>query len=257
MLNNEIGLVFMSCINKDEDEPLVQATSNKEFLESLQKTWQRSYLESAFLKDIPRLVKRVRVQTKDGVLHGPAAEETSKVEAIVSLVELISRELGLVEDEQAIAGIRNSLDSGLLQDMSEEQAVAYVFQGLQADGAIIKVLKLVNQGTVLYAMSVLKEEVLKDILTKDVRTAEGWQIVLRLGDVIQLEHIRTEQSMDEFGDQTNHFEVQWMVMVTFDSALEQLRACSVRLLRMLPATSMQPDRLRYLRNTLIEGLIIL
>lgn len=201
VLNNEIGLVFMSCINKDEDEPLVQATSNKEFLESLQKTWQRSYLESAFLKDIPRLVKRVRVQTKDGVLHGPAAEETSKVEAIVSLVELISRELGLVEDEQAIAGIRNSLDrlgvtmlkdangvnfcnspchitttpitlrhmyfishsiitnmttlhiiynifvfSGLLQDMSEEQAVAYVFQGLQADGAIIKVLKLVNQG---------------------------------------------------------------------------------------------------------------
>jgi hypothetical protein len=28
---------------------------------------------------------------------------------------------------------------------------------------------------------------------------------------MQLEHVRTEQSLDEFGDQTDHFEVQWTV----------------------------------------------
>ena len=30
----------------------------------------------------------------------------------------------------------------------------------------------------------------------------------------QLEHVRTEQSLDAFGDQTNHFEVQWAVSNT-------------------------------------------
>lgn len=109
----------MSCINKNTDEPpLVVATSNAEFLKSLRQSWDRPYTESAFLKDIPRLVKRVQVQTRDGALHGPAAEDTSKVEAIVALVELISRELCVCVEEKeekeetlsAVRDIRSSLD---------------------------------------------------------------------------------------------------------------------------------------------------
>ena len=98
----------MSCINQNSDEPLALATSNAEFLNNLRQSWDRPYAESAFLKDIPRLVKRVQVQTRDGVLHGPAAEDSSKVEAIVTLVELISREL--CTDEAAVRDIRRSLD---------------------------------------------------------------------------------------------------------------------------------------------------
>lgn len=39
-----------------------------------------------------------------------------------------------------------SMSSGQLQDMSEEQAVALIFGKLQPEGAVIKALKLVNQG---------------------------------------------------------------------------------------------------------------
>jgi hypothetical protein len=100
----------MSCINYKTDEPLVQtaATSNEEFLKSLRESWASPYEDSAFLKDIPRLVRRVQVQTRDGVLHGPAAEESSKVEALVWLVELLSRELGA--EEEAVRAIRGMLD---------------------------------------------------------------------------------------------------------------------------------------------------
>jgi hypothetical protein len=93
--------------------------------------------------------------------------------------------------------------------------------------------------------------------------------------------------LDEFGDQTNHFELQWMVrklgsysfyclnyallmidhmfvlcffesqvLATFDRALDQLRSCSVRLLRLSCAETMEPERLSTLRNSLIEGLIV-
>jgi hypothetical protein len=47
------------------------------------------------------------------------------------------------------------------------------------------------------------------------------------------------------------------VMATFDGALEQLRAVSLRLLRLAPAASMRPERLHLLRHRLIEGLIVL
>ena len=98
----------MSCINQKTEDPLVRATSNAEFLKNLRESWARPYEESAFLRDIPRLVKRVQVQTRDGVLHGPQAEDTSQVEALVALVELVSRELG--EEEAAVRAIRCSLD---------------------------------------------------------------------------------------------------------------------------------------------------
>lgn len=247
----------MSCINQKSDEPVFQATSNAEFLANLRNSWSEPYQHSAFLKDIPRLVRRVRVQTVDGVLHGPCANEVPKAEAIVALLELISTELGV--EQNSVRNIRSNLNSLGATDIgsSEQQVVAHMFEQLDPSGPVIKALRLINQGTVLYAMSVLKEEVLRDIMTKDVRTPEGWQIVLRLGDVVQLEHIRTEQSLDELGDQRNHFEVQWMVMTTFDRDMEQLRSCSLRLLRFNPVDSMEPERLAALRSSLIEGLIVL
>ena len=46
------------------------------------------------------------------------------------------------------------------------------------------------------------------------------------------------------------------VMATFDRELQQLRACSLRLLRLLPSATMTEARLRALRTCLIEGLIV-
>mgnify|MGYP003385619086 CR=1 FL=1 len=43
--------------------------------------------------------------------------------------------------------------SGQLQDLSEEQAVAVLFRGLQPEGAVIKALKLVNQGAASVTVS--------------------------------------------------------------------------------------------------------
>lgn len=246
----------MSCMKtKEEPSPELLATTNEQFLGKMRESWQRHYEESAFLKDLPRLAKRVVLHTRAGESRGPVAAEASKVEAVVQVVEMVSEELGVERD--AVREIRQQLDSGYLDgELSEEHSVAHIFQSLEADGGIIKALKFVNQGVVLYAMSVLREEVFRDVMTKDVRTPEGWQIVLRIGDFIQIDHVRTEQSLDAFGDDTNHFEVQWVVTCTFDNALEQLTACSIRILRFYPAPTMETECLHNLQSKFIEGLII-
>jgi hypothetical protein len=112
-------------------------------------------------------------------------------------------------------------------------------------------------GTILFGIHILKQDLCRNIMTKDVRTPEGWRILIRLGDVVQVIHRRIEQSLDEFGDTTNHFEFEWEVLISFDRNLEQLRSASIRVNRLKTAETMEEERLELLRRTFIEGLIVL
>ena len=100
----------MSCINqkKKDEEPEHKSTSNEEFLRSIRGSWERHYSESAFLKDVPRLVKRIQVHTRSGACHGPVAEDAPKIEAIVQLLELISKELS--SEEEVVRELRQKLE---------------------------------------------------------------------------------------------------------------------------------------------------
>jgi hypothetical protein len=94
-------------------------------------------------------------------------------------------------------------------------------------------------------------------MTKDVRTPDGWRILVRLGDVVQVIHRRIEQSLDEFGDTKNHFEFEWEVFISFDRNMEQLRSATIRVNRLRTAETIDEERLEILRRTFIEGLIVL
>jgi hypothetical protein len=106
-------------------------------------------------------------------------------------------------------------------------------------------------------MHILKQDLCRNIMTKDVRTSDGWKILVRLGDVVQVIHRRVEQSLDEFGDTTNHFEFEWEVFISFDRNLEQLRSATIRINRLKTAETMSEEKLVLLRRTFIEGLIVL
>lgn len=106
-------------------------------------------------------------------------------------------------------------------------------------------------------MHILKQDVCKNIMTKDVRTPEGWRIFIRLGDVVQVIHRRVEQSIDEFGDTKNHFEFEWEVLICFDRNLEQLRSATVRINRLTTVETIEEEKLDLLRRTFIEGLIVI
>mmetsp|Transcript_2096 Transcript_2096/g.3264 ORF Transcript_2096/g.3264 Transcript_2096/m.3264 type:complete len:243 (+) Transcript_2096:46-774(+) len=242
----------MNCLkNSKEDFVAQRLFDNQRFLNGLRASWAADYRDSAFLKDIPRLIKRVYVQTTDFRTHTPPLED-SKVEAILSVLDVISSDTGFDLDKMTM--IRNSISN---EKLTDDGAVKYIFENLGSESKIVKLLSLINQGIVLSGIQVLKESVCTDIMTKDVRTPDGWRIGIKLGDAIQLIHHRTEQSLDEFGDRRNHFEFEWEIVISFDKQLEQLRSATLRIVRLTTADTMDPAHLKYLRHKLIEGLIVI
>ncbi len=73
----------------------------------------------------------------------------------------------------------------------------------------------------------------------------------------QVIHRRREQSLDEFGDSSNHFEFEWEVFISFDRQMEQLRSATVRINRLDTVETIDAEKLALLRRTFIEGLIVI
>lgn len=59
-------------------------------------------------------------------------------------------------------------------------------------------------------------------MTKDIKSEDGWQVLITLADFIQVKHARREQSIDERGDVKNHWEFDWDVTMTFDNEMSEL-----------------------------------
>lgn len=60
------------------------------------------------------------------------------------------------------------------------------FEVIGHHSKVVKLLKLVNQEMVLMGTQILKETVLSDIMTKDIRTPDGWRIVIRIHDIVEV-----------------------------------------------------------------------
>ena len=83
----------MSCLKLDGENQVISSTSeritNEQFVTSLRETWKTDYRQSAFLRDIPRLIKRTQIQTSNYEIQGPFLEET-KVNSILKTLEVIA-----------------------------------------------------------------------------------------------------------------------------------------------------------------------
>jgi hypothetical protein len=73
---------------------------------------------------------------------------------------------------------------------SHEVSVENLFRELGENSPIVKIMKLINQGVVLYCTQVLKQEVFREIMTKDIRTPEGWRVIIKIGDTVEVSMCR-------------------------------------------------------------------
>jgi hypothetical protein len=118
------------------------------------------------------------------------------------------------------------------------------------------VFKMIHQGVVLCAAQYMKANVTKDIMTKDIRGADGWRINIEVRDFVQISHIRREQSLDQWGDTTNHFEFEWEVRATFDANMREMTASQVKILDLHMNAEMGEEMKADLRSRLVGDLII-
>lgn len=192
--------------------------------------------------------------------------ETSSGEGPVegSVVHRVCLELAaaLDPDPASLEAARVALDNydrSVAGGLEALNAATQLFQDLGGDKRpLVRVLKFVNQGVVLGATQIIREQIPALGLTKDVRTPDGWQIRVDITEgTVQVAHRRKEQSMDQFGDSTNHFEYSWEASATFTRDLSDLNAAFLRITSLDLAPTMEPARQQELRGALLSGKLML
>jgi len=191
---------------------------------------------TAFFKDFPRLLSRLTLHTSSGCDVGPFGDDWRveeggeekgesignhhKVVRVNFILSLLSIELEPEDEQEDWEEVRKEGEIYAMENDKEEEGdlmliIPPLFEIYGLESKAVKCLKLINQNIILHCMFLLKQSILKDTLTKDVRGPEGWRVHINMFEqgeeaMVQLTHTRREQSV------TESFFVEWTVSATFD-----------------------------------------
>eukprot|EP00903_Cladosiphon_okamuranus_P010337 g9780.t1 len=251
--------------NEDESEA---------FTSGVRRIWQRPAAEGSLCKDLPRLARRVTIRTRrdeeaspPSLSHAHAMGPAETWALISRLTSTLVRELEperLSEVQRGLAHVASRVTA--TTDL--EMVIPELINLLGGDGKALRALKMVDQGVVLLGVHHMKGSVTRGLLTKDVRSADGWQIGMDVFDqYVQVYHKRREQSVDDMYTQfggagaavgaDNHFELDFEVRATFDREMTQLTAAGLRVQRLVCSPTMQPEMRVQLESRILGDLIIL
>jgi hypothetical protein len=97
----------MNCLKSVET---VEQIAEPPFVDVVRNMWTASFLESSFLKDIPRIAKRIVIHTSDGTICGPFIEGNIK--------DIISNIIQAISNNVVVDPAENELVSRLLHDFN-------------------------------------------------------------------------------------------------------------------------------------------
>lgn len=190
--------------------------------------WNTDCDDLPMYKDLPRLVRRVKVKGAasssifDAQSEGLPPGNVATAQLIVMLLKKASE---VLETDETTDSIHKSLDELLTKVTEDTELHDFTEQVCAAagkDSKTMRIIKCIHQNVVLQATWKLKTTVTQDFMTKDVKGAEGWQILITLAEYNQIKHIRREQSIDMDGDSKNHWEFSWEVSMTFDKEMRSM-----------------------------------
>mmetsp|Transcript_75105 Transcript_75105/g.150973 ORF Transcript_75105/g.150973 Transcript_75105/m.150973 type:complete len:295 (+) Transcript_75105:175-1059(+) len=262
---------------------------------SLSKMFKEPFTSSSLAKDLPRLAGRLSIDSNvtvhtAGCLKQDASSVSPTSVAKPEAVPLVpasttayptadgaatsptSRNLDKSEVAKVVLALTGLMDESTLEaaatacstydaqvsggGVDAQVACLELLDMLGGDSSIVvRALKLVNQGVVLYALASLRELVPQgtDLLTKDVRGPWGWLIYIDVFESFRIRHVRREQSLDQWGDTTNHFEYEFEVSATLDCQLRDVHATWLRINEVQLAPTMESARRAELEMALGSG----
>lgn len=240
-------------------------TTEPEILPAMLSMWkERSIFDLPVSKDLPRLVRRIVVfDENDDILYdSPTAtmdEDTSLKRSIELTKELILTLIDNLEGKTRAEELRPKLES-IVETASEksdgEELVKEMIEllGTEEESCTVRALKTVHQDIVGHCTFQLKQHITSRFMTKDVRTPEGWRITLRITpDQFQISHIRREQSIDQGGDKTNHWEFEWELRLLFDSKVVDMRVAQLRVTDLFLSQTIDPQLEEDIKHDLLGG----
>lgn len=194
-------------------------------------------------------------EERTGVPHTAAS--------VVKLVKLLAKR---IETEERVEKVAEICEEKLADVDEKTDLIRFnreLFEAIGADSKILRVLRCVHQSLVLKPYGILRTQVIKDKLTKDVRSENGWQIIITVASegFIQVVHLRKEQSIDmptlnQKEKEKNHWEFDWEVCMTFDKDMEDMTQSRLSITNLTLSEGMDPDLEKELRDMMQNGDLI-
>jgi hypothetical protein len=240
-------------------------TTEPEILPTMVSMWRDKTIdELPVAKDLPRLARRIVViDDSDNLIHeSPSAaqdDDTSLKRSVELTYELILAICDALEGEAKVDSIRAPMRA-IVEEASETSEAEVLIRkmidivGNESNSATIRALKTVHQDIVGHCTFQLKQHITTRFMTKDVRTPEGWRIVIRIApDHFQVSHTRREQSIDPGGDKTNHWEFEWELRLLFDAQVTEMRHAQLRVTDLFLSQTIDPQLEEDIKHDLLGG----
>ena len=222
-------------------------------------------------KDLPRLARRVQIigANEEDVLwttptneneHSKSSSEFSvflSSEIILHILQYVDPEIYAKIGER----LRGEVYPPIIKQAESEgtELEPLVSQMIESLGECntLKVLKTINQDFIGHCAYELKLHITTNFLTKDVRTAEGWRIIVKIvkNEEVMVTHTRREQSVDLPGQDRNHWEFEWSIKMKFDYKMSEMNFADLRVTDLFLSPSMDVDLEKKVKSELTGGVL--
>jgi hypothetical protein len=215
--------------------------------------------------------RRAQAESKASVADGEAVDAVDggperRRAAIIQTVRALASYFGGEEPARAEAAIdaesQSDTGAGAAGRSSGPDLRAFcetLLHGLGLDDSkVVRVLKCCHQNILFIAIMELKMGVLKDIMTKDNRDADGWRIQLKLEEKrVQVTHLRRDRLVSVTPGGPSPGVLSWEVSLTFNREMTRLDSTGLRLTGMSLAPSAEAADRQRLARALSSGSLIL
>jgi hypothetical protein len=105
----------------------------------------------------------------------------------------------------------NTLLAGKVEGEEMSFFASNLLTKINPKSSSLNILKFIQQGIILFGTQIMKTTLTRDIMTRDIRSRQGWLIYIDLKeDCVKIVHARREQTSNLKAEGSN-FELEWYV----------------------------------------------
>jgi len=218
-------------------------------------SWNKPLHETPLAVDLPRLASRIVVQdVRGGKSEEYCPRENEQPRELLSNV--MNRLCDMVENEKNVTEkLRIYLEkvktnSGELRRWTDD-----LLEEAGATSKTVAICKTIHQNIIGPVATQIKVIIfsLTDGFTKDVRTPDGWRIIIRFSDDnVTCTHIKREVSMAT-GD--NAFEFEWHLTIRLSASVDKIEKVELLLTGLSCSEGMQKEKKQRLTDAMAQMVV--
>eukprot|EP01087_Luapelamoeba_hula_P016121 TRINITY_DN4926_c0_g1_i2.p1 TRINITY_DN4926_c0_g1~~TRINITY_DN4926_c0_g1_i2.p1 ORF type:complete len:499 (+),score=90.22 TRINITY_DN4926_c0_g1_i2:130-1626(+) len=207
------------------------------------------------IKKLDTNTNKLRHEDEADVSQDPVSR-LQLLDALHHLVMTIAQELETEETQERIEAVFSSLRDAKNLDAMDMSLVTkdIIEKGIGTETRTAMVLKGINQNMIFFGAYELKTKVTKQLMTKDVRSKDGWTIhVLLAPNVIVVTHTKREMALTSASTQDAQFTFEWQLTSVFHPGMNRLEAVWLRITKLEFTPETSEDHKRTLSQVFCNG----